>query len=193
MSMARRVFFAFHYKDVAEFRANTVRNHGIVKQEDAEYFDASLWEQSKKSGDVALKRMINAAIEQTTVTAVLIGSDTWARRWVRYEIIKSVQRGNVLLGIHINSIRGKDELTKPHGPDPFNNLGYRFTDDGRRIELWEWSGGQWVTYNDLEPWTFKEPKAPQFRNKFYRLSSQARIYDWVAAEGYKNFNVWIGA
>lgn len=191
--MARRVFFAFHYKDVADFRANTVRNHNIVKQEDAEYFDASLWEESKKSGDMVLKRMVNAALERTTVTAVLIGSETWARRWVRYEIMKSLHRGNQLLGIHINSIRGKDGLTKPNGADPFNNLGYRFSADGRRIELREWNGREWVTFNDLDPWTFAEARAPQFRGIFYRLTGRARIYDWVSDEGYKNFNVWIGA
>lgn len=191
--MARRVFFAFHYKDVAEFRANAVRNHSIVKQEDAEYFDASLWEESKRNGDVAVKRMVNAALERTTVTAVLIGSETWARRWVRYEIMKSLHRGNELLGIHINSIRGKDGLTKTNGADPFNNLGYRFSADGRKIDLWEWNGRAWAIFNDLEPWTFAEPRAPQFRGIFYRLTGRANIYDWISDEGYNNFNVWIGA
>lgn len=189
--MARRVFFAFHYRDVAEFRANAVRNHKIVKQEDAEYFDASLWEEEKKSGEVAVKRMVNGAIERTSVTAVLIGSETWARRWVRYEIIKSLQRGNLLLGIHINSIRGKDELTKPNGPNPFEYLGYRFSQDGRSVELWEWKGSAWVTYGDLEGWTFGEAKAPEVRGQFYQLSKLARVRDWMADEGYKNFNSWI--
>src|SRR4051794_22239795 len=147
--MARRVFFAFHYKDVAEFRANAVRNHNIVKQEDAEYFDASLWEEEKKSGEAAVKRMVNGAVERTTVTAVLIGSETWARRWVRYEIMKSLNRGNLLLGIHINSIRGKDGLTKANGPNPFEYLGYRFSEDGRSVTLWEWNGREWGTYADL--------------------------------------------
>jgi hypothetical protein len=122
--MARRVFFAFHYKDVAEFRANTVRNHGIVKQDDAEYFDASLWEDLKKTGDAALKRMINSAIDRTSVTAVLIGSESWSRRWVRYEIMKSLARGNLSLGIHINSIPGKDRQVKVAGPNPFEYLAY---------------------------------------------------------------------
>jgi hypothetical protein len=191
--MARRVFFAFHYKDVAEFRANAVRNHNIVKQEDAEYFDASLWEEEKKSGEAAVKRMVNGAVERTTVTAVLIGSETWARRWVRYEIMKSLNRGNLLLGIHINSIRGKDGLTKANGPNPFEYLGYRFSEDGRSVTLWEWNGREWGTYADLAGWDFGEAKPPQSRGQFYQLSKLARVYDWISDKGYENFNVWIGA
>lgn len=191
--MARRVFFAFHYKDVVEFRANAVRNHNIVKQEDAEYFDASLWEEEKKSGEAAVKRMVNAAVERTTVTAVLIGSETWTRRWVRYEIMKSLNRGNLLLGIHINSIRGKDGLTKPNGPNPFEYLGYRFSEDGRSVTLWEWNGREWVTYADLAGWNFGEAKPAQSRGQFYQLSKLARVHDWMGDEGYKNFDAWIGA
>jgi len=191
--MARRVFFAFHYKDVAEFRANTVRNHGIVKQEEAEYFDASLWEEAKKTGDTALKRMINAAVDRTSVTAVLIGSDTWSRRWVRYEIMKSWYRNNLLVGIHINSIPGKDRQVKVVGPNPFDQLGYHIGVGGQRIELWEWSFGKWVPYGDLEGWTLGSPQPAQFRNKFFQLSVHAHLYDWVSDEGYKNFNTWIGA
>ena len=191
--MARRVFFAFHYKDVAEFRANAVRNHGIVKQGEAEYFDASLWEEVKKTGDTALKRMINGAIDRTSVTAVLIGSDTWSRRWVRYEIMKSLERGNVLLGIHINSVPGKDRQVKLAGPNPFQYLAYHIGADGRRIELWEWSLGKWIPYTDSDGWTLGSPEAAQFRNKYFQLSVHAHDYDWMRDKGYTNFNTWIGA
>src|SRR3979490_841746 len=119
--MAKRVYFALHYQDVTDFRANVVRKHnalqGVVA---AGYYDHSIWEESKKTGDVALKRMINGELEGTSVTAVLIGSHTWARRWVRYEIAKSVERRNRIVGIHINSVTGRDGLTKPLGPNPLD-------------------------------------------------------------------------
>ena len=106
--MAKRVYFAFHYQDVIDFRANVVRNHGVTKGiQKAGYFDASIWETAQKRGAIALKRMINAELQDTTVTVVLIGTYTYARRWVKYEIFKSVQRGNRMLGIHINSIPGR--------------------------------------------------------------------------------------
>lgn len=88
--MARRVFFSFHYQDVIDFRANVVRNHWLTKpdREAAGFFDASIWEDAKKTGSIVLKRLINKEVQNTSVTVVLIGSNTYARRWVRYEIIK---------------------------------------------------------------------------------------------------------
>jgi hypothetical protein len=101
--MANRVFFSFHYQDVIDFRANVVRNHWLTKpdREAAGFFDASIWETAKKQGDIALKRLINGGLENTTNTCVLIGTNTYARPWVRYELLKSFKRGNHLLAVHI--------------------------------------------------------------------------------------------
>ncbi|NTU50098.1 MAG: TIR domain-containing protein [Desulfobulbaceae bacterium] len=118
--MAKRVFFSFHYKDVADFRANVVRNYWMTKpdREICGFYDASIWESAQKQGDVALKRLINGGLEQTTNTCVLIGSQTYERPWVRYELLKSFKRGNNLFGVHINSIKSKDGTTKIKGPNP---------------------------------------------------------------------------
>jgi hypothetical protein len=129
--MAKRVFFSFHYKDVAELRANVVRNSWLTKpdRQAAGFFDASIWEEAKKQSDLALKRLINGGVDGTTNTCVLVGSETYARPWVRYEIFKSLLRGNHLLAVHINSIKGKDQLTKSLGQNPFDYLGIRFSAD----------------------------------------------------------------
>src|SRR6266446_9625031 len=118
--MARRVFFSFHYDDVKTFRANVVRNHGIVKKDTEEvgFFDASIWEDAKRHGDAAVKRLINSNVENTSVTCALIGTETWQRRWVRYEILKSYDRGNKLLGVHINGVKDKYQQTYAQGRDP---------------------------------------------------------------------------
>ena len=52
--MAKKVFFSFHYQDVIDFRANTVRNHGSFKlsPKEAGYYDSSIWESAKKEGDI---------------------------------------------------------------------------------------------------------------------------------------------
>ncbi|MEW6314470.1 MAG: hypothetical protein ACOY3V_01750 [Pseudomonadota bacterium] len=62
--MAKRVFFSFHYMDVADFRANVVRNHWLMKadREIRGYYDASIWETAQKQGEAALKRLINAGL-----------------------------------------------------------------------------------------------------------------------------------
>ena len=47
--MAKKVYFAFHYQDVIDFRANVVRKHNFTKGvEGAGYYDYSIWEEAKK-------------------------------------------------------------------------------------------------------------------------------------------------
>src|SRR5438309_4594131 len=105
--MARRVFFSFHYKrDV--WRASIVRNSAVIEGTSAAGFsDASLWEEAKKEGDAAIQRLINNGLSGTSVTVVLIGTQTASRRWVTYEIRKSIERGNGLLGVRIHMIKDK--------------------------------------------------------------------------------------
>ena len=190
--MARRVFFSFHYQDVIDFRANVVRNQWVTKdREAAGFFDASIWEDAKKTSDIALKRLINKEVQNTTVTVVLIGSDTYSRRWVRYEIMKSMAKSNEILGVHINGIRGKNGRTKILGPNPFDYLGYQYSDDGKKLYPCECKNGKWVQYGDYEPYTL-ETAVPQVkRGKFYKLSSDYRVYDWIADNGYNNFAKWV--
>lgn len=71
--MARRVFFSFHYqRDI--WRINQIRNIGeIVGASAAGFHDASLWEEAKKKGDVAINAMIDEGLKNTSVTVVCIG------------------------------------------------------------------------------------------------------------------------
>jgi hypothetical protein len=189
--MSKRVYFAFHYQDVIEFRANVVRKHNFTEGvESAGYYDHSIWEKSKKTGEIALKKMINAELEGTTVTVVLIGSQTYARRWVRYELMKSVERGNRLLGIHVNSIKGKDQKLKPLGPDPLAYLGLQISADGKKGSPTAWDGQNWVYYSDLDSFDINEQPIAK-RGKNFQLSHWYNTYDWIANDGYKNFNSWI--
>lgn len=105
--MARRVFFSFHYdRDV--WRANQVRNCNVVAGSDvAGFFDHSEYEEAKKKGREGIERMINRNLRQTSVTVVLIGKDTANRPWVRYEIRKSIERSNGLLGIRIHHLKNQ--------------------------------------------------------------------------------------
>lgn len=116
--MARKVFFSFHYgRDVT--RANVVRNSWVTKEKGtAGFIDASLWEEVKSKGDAAIKKLIDDQMIGTTVTAVLIGSETAQRPYVRYEIAKSIDRGNRMLGIHIHNVKDLNGNTAPKGSNP---------------------------------------------------------------------------
>ena len=191
--MAKRVFFSFHYQDVIDFRANVVRNHWLTKpdREEAGFFDASIWEDAKKTSTIALKRLINGEFKNTTVTTVLIGSETYARRWVRYEIAKSMAKGNKLLGVHINGIKSKNGKIKNLGPNPFDYLAYQYSNDGKRLSIFEWKNRKWVEYQDLAPYTLKTIASLPKRGKFYKLSSDYSIYNWIRNDGYNNFAKWV--
>ena len=101
--MARKVFFSFHYDDV--LKTNVVRNSDIVTRQytgAARFYDKSLWEETKKQGNLAIKRLINKGLDGSSVTCVLVGQNTWSRPWVRYELLKSFERGNGILAVNIH-------------------------------------------------------------------------------------------
>lgn len=115
--MARRVFFSFHYDDI--WKVNQIRNSHIVEGcTAAGFMDASLWEQVRKRGDSAVRRAILQGLENTSITCVLIGQETWRRKYIRYEIEQSLERGNSLLGIHIHNIRDQWRETSEKGKVP---------------------------------------------------------------------------
>lgn len=102
--MARRVFFSFKYKDVS--RAMVVRNSWVAQgKEAAGFIDAADFEKVKRQGDTAIKKWIDNQLKGTSVTVVLVAKETCASRWVKYEIEKSVEIGNGLLGIDVSKIK----------------------------------------------------------------------------------------
>jgi hypothetical protein len=138
--MARRAFFSFHYENDV-WRAGVVRNSHIVEGTAAAGFhDASLWEEAKKKGQDALKRMINAALDNTTVTVVLIGAETASREWVDYEIQRSIDRGNGLLGIYIDDIKNPKGQVSARGAVP-----QRLKDAKAAVYVWDRDKfGEWI-------------------------------------------------
>lgn len=121
--MARRVFFSFHYeRDV--WRANVVRNSWMTHphREAAGFWDASLWERARLTGRRAVRRMIDAGLRGTSVTAVLIGAETSLREYVQYEISQSYSRGKGLLGIRVHNIGDRRSETDWEGDNPLEML-----------------------------------------------------------------------
>lgn len=193
--MARRVYFGFDYEDVADFRANVVRNHWRFKEhrDAAGFFDASLWERTLSEGDLAIKRLINRGLTGTSVTCVLVGSETFRRPWVRYELLKSFKKGSDLLAVHINSIRGKDRQSKPLGPNPLAYVGVAFSDSGLSATLIQRIGRTWEEYYDAGGFASYriEPIARKHRGQVYSFSELFPTYDWVADEGFNHFPEWV--
>ena len=108
LSMSFRAYFAFDYEFADDFRVNAVQNYkftGDIKR--ASYFAKAPWDASRRREPAELKRLIDAELEGTFATIVLCGERTHARRWVRYEMFKSIEQGNALVGNQAARHRGK--------------------------------------------------------------------------------------
>lgn len=121
--MARNVYFAFHFQRDIQ-RANVVRNSRTVLEvgEEVGFYDRSLWEEAQTRGDAAIRTLIDEGLVGASVTAVLIGAETYTRDWVRYEIAQSHNQQMGLLGIYLNNIPDWQQDVEPPGPNPFDYL-----------------------------------------------------------------------
>jgi len=186
--MARRVFFSFHYER-DYWRVNVVRNSWVTKpnSEVAGFIDAADFEKIQRQGDLAVKRWINENLEGTSVTAVLIGTETYKRRWVRYEIIKSFDKRNGLLGIYIHKIKDKYGKTDWIGKNPFEYVGVYIDKDGKAVYC-EKKNGEWVKFKDYPDCSLTFNKN-YWTGKIYTFKH--KTYDWIDDDGYNNIGKWI--
>ncbi len=141
--MARRVFFSFHYeRDI--WRASQVRKSWVTKpdRESAGFWDAASWEEVKKKGEDAVKRWIRDQLDGTSVTAVLIGTETASRPYVQYEIDQSWAKNNGLFGIYVHNMKDANSKVDVKGSDPFaryqNIKTYDWVNDNGYQNLGDW-------------------------------------------------------
>ena len=122
--MVRNAFFSFHYRNDV-WRANQVRHSWVTKGDRvaAGFVDAADFEEVKKGGEAAIKRWIDAQLSGTSVTVVLIGSETSTRDYVKYELQKSYAKGNGMLGIYIHNCKDKSGNTSSKGSNHFGEIG----------------------------------------------------------------------
>ena len=147
----RRVFFSFDYDDIC--RVMQIRNHLFTKGiEKSGYIDAAEFEELKENGEKAVKTWIDEQLENTSVTVVLIGSKTSESKYVNYEISKSYDRGNGLLGIYIHN-KGKNPFDKWRIFDEYGRTKYLFSDKYKTYD-WERDDG----YKNFGSWVEKAAK-----------------------------------
>jgi hypothetical protein len=200
-TVKRHAFFSFHFDDV--MRVNVVRNAWKIDHPDApqmrSFFDSSLWERRQLEGPDAVKRLIREGVQSTSAVCVLVGTGTWERRWVRYEIARAINDNRGLLAVHINSIR--HHITKQPSPLGHNPLGLMAIQKEQltfrhppKYYLVEYNRGKWTRYADYDhpvdlPRYLTDPR-PGERTLLF---SGTRIYDYVGDDGHRNIGSWIDA
>lgn len=191
--MSRRTFFSFHYQPDA-WRAWNVRNSWVVRPEDQQssgFFDGSVFEATKREGPEQLKAFITRGLDNTSVTCVLSGQNTWERRWVRYEIVRSLLKGNGLLTVDIHNVKDNDQKVSLPGMDPLSKIGLYLSNGS--IYFAENTDGTWIKYSDytkpVEPNSLWMP-APK-STQVVPLSNYCRRYDFVVGNGRSEIGGWI--
>lgn len=122
----RQVFFSFEY-DADAWRANQVRNMGIVDQSST--FTDNDWEKVKGS-ELAIKRWINSQLKMRSCLIVLIGETTFTRPWVDYEIQKAYELSKGIVGVYIHKLKDKNGKQSSKGLNP---LDFNYTDGGEPL------------------------------------------------------------
>lgn len=139
--MARKIFFSFHY-DRDAWRVSQVRNSNVIGNfEKTPFYDKAKWEEIKREGDQAIKSWINYQLKGTSVTVVLIGKETASRKWVKYEIDRSIEEGKGLIGVHITGIKdqnGNTEDSLGTNPLPAGYPTYKWNTDKGAENIAKW-------------------------------------------------------
>lgn len=104
--MARSVFYSFCYSDDIN-RTMVVRNRWVTHggQVVSGIIDKAEFEKLKRTGDKAVYSWIDKQLEGTSVTVVLLGTNTLKRPFVQYEICESIKRGNAVIGVYVHNIK----------------------------------------------------------------------------------------
>lgn len=65
------------------------------------------WENLKEKGEDAIHNWVKKELEGTSVTVVLLGTNTLEDRFVQYQICESLRRGNAVIGVYIKDRKDK--------------------------------------------------------------------------------------
>lgn len=146
----RRVFFSFHFKKDS-FLVGHIRNSWIGNPnfEGQRYLDKAEWESIERNGSRAIQDWIDGQMNGTSVTIVLIGSETLQRPWVRYEMNKTVERRAGLIGVSLAGMTNIDRTVEykqsSTAGTPFERKGwgavypiYNWVSDNGRANLGKW-------------------------------------------------------
>jgi hypothetical protein len=116
------VFYSFHY-DRDAWRVQQVMQMGAV--EGQPLLNSQDWERIKRQGDQAIKNWIAQQMKYKTAVVVLVGAQTAARRWVKYEITEAWNDKRPLVGVRIHGLADNQGNASPPGSNPFAEVTFK--------------------------------------------------------------------
>ena len=114
----KRVFYSFHY-ELDYWRTMQIRQMGTV--EGNKPVTSNDWETVRRRGEYAIQKWIDEQLKYRSCTIVLIGEETAKRKWVQYEIKKSIDTRKGIFGIHIHNLKDEYSRQSRKGNNPFSD------------------------------------------------------------------------
>jgi len=117
-----QVFYSFHF-DNDVMRVQQIRNIGVI--EGNEPVSKNDWEQARRTPG-GIEKWIDDNMKYKSCVVVLIGTETYLRPWVKYEIAKGWDEYRGVVGIHIHNLKDPRTASTPpsfgkcaQGQNPF--------------------------------------------------------------------------
>lgn len=117
--MGRKVFYSFHY-DNDNWRVATLRSIGAIEQNPIA--SSNKWEEVKRGGDKSIKNWINENMVNRSCLILLIGSATFGRKWINYEIEKAWNEGKGIVPIYIHNLKNSLGYQSSKGKNPLSHF-----------------------------------------------------------------------
>lgn len=113
-----RVYFSLDYERDFE-RVRKIRASASVIPAMAVGFDGrEAWCDIVRRGAAAVHGAIDDALDNTVATVVCVGARTMGGKYLEYELERSLERGNPLIGLRINHLRDDRGRTDEAGEAP---------------------------------------------------------------------------
>ena len=121
-----RVFFSFDYRRDRHRVDQMHRVPDVISRSAGGFQTSSVWLEARRRGDASIHGLINDALVGTTVTVLCIGFDTVDRKYLGYELERSLEQGNGLVGIKVNHLPDQNGAVEKeaHAPPRIENAGY---------------------------------------------------------------------
>lgn len=112
-----QVFFSFEY-NVDNWRASQIKQMGVV--DDSSTFSSNEWEKVKRNSDSAIKQWIDSQMAQRSCCVVLVGTTTYTRKWVDYEIQHAMDLHKGIVGVYLHGLKDINGKQAWKGKNPFD-------------------------------------------------------------------------
>jgi MTH538 TIR-like domain (DUF1863) len=200
----RNAYFAFRFEDI--MRVNNVRKGWRINHPDSptmrSFRDRSIWGKSKAQEPESLKALMRDEVVHSSAICVLVGTNTWKGRWVKYEIARAIADRRGLLAVHINGLNHHQRQTPDTlGYNPLKCMGVYHSPNGRYyiyetfVEVdpqTEQLGWAWRPYQD-----FKDAvELPRYISSIPQgivmpLARYTSEHDYATQNGDANIGAWI--